>query len=133
MRWFGVRLQLLLTALMVLLATAASDRSHYFCKMMGRAVDECCCSTEQHLQRGRSATVQSPDCCSRLAAGEQPAVITSHNATLPDFPSAALAATLPAFAAAESNFRVVPALRPPARAPPGVGPPLFLSHCALLI
>jgi hypothetical protein len=133
MRWFGVRLQLLLAALIVLLAAAASDHSQYFCKMMGRAVSECCCSAEQRLHHSRSATMQPSDCCERLAAGQERVAITSHNATAPDFPSAALATTLPTFAAAESDFRVVPALRPPARAPPGVGPPLFISHCALLI
>ena len=133
MRWFGVRLQLLLTALIVLLAAAAADRSQYFCKMMGRAVAECCCSTEQHLQRSRSATVQSSDCCERLGASQEPVATTSHNATAPDFPAAALAVTLPAFGCPEPTFRVVPALRPPARAPPGIGPPLFISHCALLI
>ena len=132
MRWFGVRLQLLLTALIVLLAAAAPDRSQYFCKMMGRAVAECCCSTEQRLQHSRSATVQSPDCCERFSPSQQ-AVASSHNATPPDFPAAALVATLPAFVDAEPSFRVVPAPRPPARASPGVGPPLFISHCALLI
>ena len=133
MRGFGVRLQLLLTALMVLLAAAAADRSQYFCKMMGRAVAECCCNAEQRVPRSRSATVQSSDCCERLGATGEPLATPAHDATPPDFPAAALAVTLPAFTSLELNFRVVPALRPPARAPPGVGPPLFISHCALLI
>ena len=132
MRWFGVRLQLLLTALIVLLAAAAADRSPYFCKMMGRAVAECCCGTEQRMHHSRSATVQSPDCCERFSPGQRP-VASSHNATPPDFPAAALVATLPAFVDAEPTFHVVAALRPAARSSPGVGPPLFISHCALLI
>jgi len=133
MRWFGVRLQLLLTALIVLLAAAASDRSPYFCKMMGRAVAECCCGTEQHVQRSRGARAQAPDCCQRFSPSQQPLATTSHSATPPDFPDAALVATLPAFEGVEPSFRIVPVPRPAARAPPGVGPPLYISHCALLI
>lgn len=132
MRWLGVRLQLLLTALIVLLASAAADRSQYFCKMMGRTVVECCCAVEHSQHRARRATVQAPDCCERLAASQQPLAITSHDATLPDFALAMSVAT-PPFTHPERGFRVLPALDPAMRSPPGVGPPLFISHCALLI
>lgn len=132
MRHFGVRLQLLLTVLVVLLATAASDRSQYFCKMMGRTVAECCCSGEQRQQRSRSVTAKSADCCELLTASSQPLVI-SHNAAVPELPVAALAATLPAFVYREQSFRLVPVPHAPARAPPAIGPPLFISNCALLI
>jgi len=133
MRQIGVRLQLLLAALIVLLATAAADHSHYFCKMMGRAVAECCCATSHQLQRSRSASARAPDCCELLTASKQ-SVATSHSAALPDVPVAAWVAILPAFAFSEPHFRLVPLLRAPTRAaPPAIGPPLFISHCAMLI
>lgn len=133
MRLFGARLQLLLAALIVLLATAASDRSHYFCKMMGRAVAECCCGSEHRLQRSQAVSVRAPDCCERLAASPQPVATTVQTAALPDLPVAALIATLPAVTFPEPSFRVAPALRPPVRAPPAIELPFFISHCALLI
>lgn len=132
MRWFGVRLQLLLTALIVLLSAAASERSHYFCRMMERTVVECCCSSEHRSHRNAAVTVRAADCCELLVASEQP-VFNAHHAALAEFPVAALAATLPAFPPPELGFRLVPALPPPARAPPSLGPPLFISNCALLI
>jgi hypothetical protein len=133
MQQLGARLRLFLAALIVLLAAAASDRSHYFCKMMGRAVAECCCAPQHSPQRGRNTALRAADCCERLAASQQPVATLSHHAALPDFPVAALVATLPAFAPPEPSFRLVPAHPSPARAPPALGPPLFLSHCALLI
>lgn len=133
MRQFGVRLRLFLAALIVLLAAAASDRSHYFCKMMGQAVAECCCGSEHRPERSHGASVQAPDCCERLAASQQPLATTSHSVALPDVPVAALVATLPAFTPPEPSFRLLPARHSPARAPPVNRPPLFVSHCKLLI
>ena len=132
MRWFGVRLQLVLVALVVLLAAAASDRSHYFCKMMGRAVAECCCPGAHEDERGAEAAARAPDCCELIAASKQP-VAASHEATAAELSEAGLAVTLPAFEYPLPSFRLlqVPALL--ARPPPAIGPPLFISHCALLV
>lgn len=132
MRWFGARLQLLLVALVVLLAAVASDRSHYFCKMMGRAVAECCCPGAHDANQNDGATAQSPDCCELLAASKQP-LAAHHQATAANPHAAALAVLLPAFEYSEPSFRVIETPRTLARAPPAIGPPLFLSHCALLI
>ena len=132
MRWFGVRLQLLLVALVVLLAAAASERSPYFCKMMGRAVAECCCAGMHEPNRSAGATARAPDCC-ELIAVSKPAIATSHEATPAQLSGAALAAVLPALEYLEPTYRLLQ--KPPslARAPPAIGPPLFITHCALLI
>ena len=132
MRWLGVRLQLLLVALTVLLATVACDRSRYLCKMMGRAVAECCCAGRHDATRDAGATARAPDCCELIAAPQQ-RVAASHEATPVQLSGAALAAWLPAFDYPERSFRLLE--RPPsaARAPPAIGPPLFISHCSLLI
>jgi len=133
MQQLGARLRLLLAALIVLLAAAASDRSHYFCTMMGRAVAECCCASERSQQRSRHASVRASDCCERLTAARQPVAAPSSHPALPDFAVAALLTTLPSVECPEPSFRLAPALSAPARAPPALGPPLFLAHCALLI
>jgi len=132
MRWFGVRLQLLLAALVVLLAAAACDRSLYFCKMMDRAVAECCCARAHDGHPNEGAIVRAPDCCERLAISKQ-GVVASHEAAPVQLSPAAFSATLPAFEYPEPSFRLVE--RPPslARAPPAIGPPLFISYCSLLI
>lgn len=132
MRWLGVRFQLFLTALIVLLAAVAFEPSHYFCTMTGRAVAHCCCASEQPVKASRTVTAGAADCCELLKASHPP-LIVSHTATSADLPVTALLATLPALAYPEPAFRVVAALPVAARAPPNVGPPLFISHCALLI
>jgi hypothetical protein len=130
MRRFGVRLQLLVVALVVLLAAVASARSHYFCKMMGQAVAECCCPGAH--EASASAAARAPDCCEVIAASK-PAVAVSHQATTVQFSEAGLAVMLPAFEYPQPSFRLLqtPALL--ARPPPALGPPLFISNCALLI
>jgi len=130
MRWFGARLQLLLVALLVLLATAASDRSSYFCKMMGRAVAHCCCSAERGASQSVGATARAPDCCERIAPSKLPAAASQPTAV--ELSAAPVAVVLPAFQCSEPSFRLVETPRTLARAPPIIGPPLFISHCALL-
>lgn len=132
MRWFGVRLQLLLVALVVLLAAAASDRSHYFCKMMGRAVAECCCPGAHDASQNDGAAARAPDCCELLAASKQ-SVAANHEATAPTLSATPVAVMLPGFEYSEPTFRLVETPRTLARAPPAIGPPLFISHCSLLI
>lgn len=133
MRWLGVRLQLLLVGLVVLLAAAGADRAQYFCKMMGRAVAECCCAAEHDLaaQHAR-ATLQVKDCC-QLIARSSPSVAAAHDQLMLQVAAPALLALLPALEAPEPSFRLVEPWSPMARAPPAIGPPRFIAHCALLI
>jgi hypothetical protein len=132
MQWFGARLQLLMAALMVLLATAASERSPYFCKMMGRAVIECCCDATHHAREQGGPAARAPDCCEAIRGSGQSVAAIDH-ATAPDLPAAALIATLPSSDYPEQTFSLASGISSFARAPPAIGPPLFLSHCALLL
>jgi hypothetical protein len=117
---------------MVLLATAASARSRYFCKMMGEAVAECCCGAAERASESTGVTARAPDCCERIGAAKGTAVAVDQ-ATTPNVLSAPLVATLPAFEYPAPEFRLTSSAPSFARAPPGAGPPLFIAHCALLI
>jgi hypothetical protein len=134
MRSFRARLQILLAALMVLLGVAASQRSHYFCKMMGRAVAECCCVRGHAAPVGKNlgATARADDCCELIARDGQ-RVLAVQQAAPPQVVMAALVVALPGVEYSLPSF--APSGHTPslARAPPALGPPLFLSHCALLI
>jgi len=132
MQWFGARLQVLVAAVMVLLATAASERSSYFCKMMGRAVIDCCCDSAHGAREQSGPAARAPDCCEIIRASAQP-VAAVDQATATSVLTAALVTTLPETAYPERTYSLVSSVPSSARAPPAIGPPLFLSHCALLI
>jgi hypothetical protein len=132
MRSFGARLQLVLVALVLLLAAAASDRSHYFCKMLGRAVAECCCPSAHEAAQSEATTARAPDCCELMTSSKQP-VAAHHEATAPSLSAMPLAVLLAPLQYSEPRCRLVEMPRSLARAPPALGPPLFISHCALLI
>jgi hypothetical protein len=134
MRSLRARLQILLVALTVLLGVAASQRSHYFCKMMGRAVAECCCARGRAVpvRKNLGATARADDCCELIAGDGQP-VLAVQQAAPPQVVMAALVVALPGVAYSPPSFTVVGHTPSLARAPPALGPPLFLSHCALLI
>jgi hypothetical protein len=130
MRWLGVRLQLLLTALLLLGVLVVADRSHYVCKMMGRAVAQCCCAGAHEPRIERAVAARSPDCCELIAASKQP--FAAQAAPPPSLPLP-LATLLPVDALPTPAFQLLDAPRPSARAPPALGPPLFIAHCTLLI
>ena len=132
MRWFGVRLQLLLAALVVLLVAAVCERSLYFCKMMDRAVAECCCARAHDVHPNEGASVRAPDCCELIAVPKQ-RVVAAHEAAPVELSGATPIAMLPALEYPEPSFRLIERPPSPARAPPAIGPPLFISHCSLLI
>lgn len=135
MRPFRAHLHVLLAAFVVLLATTAANRAHYFCKMMGSVVEECCCADdsgppEAHPEYGPAA--RAPGCCERLISPAQPTLVQLRDGA-PGLPTAAVVALLPVPEALAPTFRVVDSTTAVARAPPAIGPPLFLAHCALLI
>ena len=133
MRSAAARLQLLLLALVVLLAAAASDRAHYFCKMMGRATAECCCAGAAAATEDAGAVaVRGTDCCERLVRSTAPLVAASHDAA-PGVLAAAYVSLPPRFEYPMLSFRALGTTPAAARAPPAIGPPLFLAHRSLLI
>ena len=130
MRSSRAQLHILLAALVALLVAVVSDRAHYFCKMADRAVEECCCPAEHEHQSGPVA--RAPDCCEPLALlGRTLAVLP--NDAAPSAPHVAVAALLPMPELPVPSFELLASTPAAARAPPAIGPPLFLAHCALLI
>lgn len=126
----GAHLHFALVALVVLLVTAASDQPHYFCRMMGRTMAERCCPAEPAA--ASSATVRAPDCCERLVTSANAVVVASHEA-MPRVHAAPAIALAPWLEYPQPTFRLLSRAPRAARAPPAIGPPLFLTHCSLLI
>jgi hypothetical protein len=122
-----------LTALAVLLPMSALGRTHYFCRMMNRVVDTCCCDTDDHENESASCgpQVRSSDCCEKITTGARSSALRAAGI---DFhvPPPALSATVPAAVYFVPKSVAVLTLPVRARAPPGVGPPLFIVHCSLL-
>jgi hypothetical protein len=132
---FRARLLALVAAIALMLPSGALARASYFCRMMERSVSSCCCAharAKLAKQTKRQTTVQAPSCCDRLTAPSR-ANGSAVSDGAPQVPSAALAAVLPHFLLAPLAEANVTAFAPSARAPPSVGPPLFLSHCSFLI
>jgi hypothetical protein len=131
MRPLRAQLIAVLTVLAVLLPGSVFARTEYFCRMMNRVVATCCCDADSGHDPSYAAQVRSTDCCERITTGTRSATL---KATGNEFsiPSLAIPATV--LAPAYVFPRVVHALVSPrqARAPPGVGPPLFIMHCSLL-
>ena len=131
-----LRLVALLTLLSALLPLGGSAQGRYFCQMMDRVVDGCCCP-DADAGAPASAELESrataPDCCVRLASSAALGAAVPREATRP-LATPALWAALPAIEA-----RIKPCDEPPgarfaeARRLPAPERRLFLEHCALLI
>lgn len=132
MRLPGLQLLLLLAVLLGLGSGARFAEGSFFCRMMGRAVTECCCAHEApRAQATHAAEMSAADCCERLSQAAHNGVAVRHDAGV-QTPYAPVMLPLTWF---EYPVRAVPLVssRPAlARAPPGLGPPLFIKHCAIL-
>jgi hypothetical protein len=131
MRSVLARLLPLLAAVVVLLTLAAPDREHYFCRMMGQVLPECCCAEAHAAPAVSAVTVRPVGCCERIAPSKHTGVASVKDHAVSVSP-AALLAVLPSFTHAAPGARVGVTLPALARAPPSIGPPLFIAHCALL-
>lgn len=132
MRRPRARLLAVLAAIALMLPGGALARAAYFCRMMERVMPSCCCAHEQEREAERAPRASAPDCCERLEApSRSPA--GGANAAVPLVAPAALLAVLPAYLELQAPLGVEGAFTPQARAPPSVGPPLFVVHCSLLI
>lgn len=130
-----LRLQLIavLTALAVLLPGSALARTKYFCRMMNRVVATCCCDSETSSSEDSSCgpQVQASDCCEKITTAARSATVRA-KATAFSVPPAALTATVPTSVYVFPKTVATLALPAHARAPPGVGPPLFILNCSFL-
>ncbi|MGC4087758.1 MAG: hypothetical protein QM756_07645 [Polyangiaceae bacterium] len=124
----------LLAAFVALLWVAAFDRAPFFCRMMERAVPRCCCAAAKAFRTPSSEkTIEAPDCCERIAPATRATVAArSDSAAQLAGPLVALS-TLPSVAVALPAAQRSGAFPAMARAPPAIGPPLFIAHCSLLI
>jgi hypothetical protein len=128
-----VRLVGLLTALAVLLPGPAFARGQYFCRMMNRVVATCCCEREAALSSEAhcAAKIRMTDCCERMSASARTPALAAAGTDIV-VPPAAIASTIPALQYFVPRLAATRALPAQARAPPGIGPPLFIAHCSLL-
>ena len=122
-----------LASLLLLWPLGAPAHARYFCRMMDRVLDSCCCPHDSALETLHSeAEARSPDCCVRLTQGALPAADARRDVTTPG--------SLPALPAA-NELGLSPACESDVLDAGGVqeeavlarGPPLFLKHCVFLI
>jgi len=133
LRSVRIRIVTLLVGLVLVLPSTAFGRAHYLCRMMDRVVASPCCADdrdEDQIQEQQQA--RAPDCCVRIAPSAR-AVAPSVRAAAVLVPGAALAAIAGEPTYVPARGRDLGAATPQARAPPPLGPPLFLTHCSLLI
>jgi hypothetical protein len=127
------RIVALLASLLLLWPLGAPAHARYFCRMMDRVLDTCCCGHESELEAlHREARARAADCCVRLTQGALPTADARRDGLisggLPALPAAGTPSVLPAF---ESEVLVAAGL--PEEAVLARGPPLFLKHCVFLI
>lgn len=126
------RILALFTALLSLMAVSLPARAHFFCRMMDRVVDSCCCASTGAVDADCRAELKAPDCCVRLTQGTLPAAEARKDVVpLPSSPALVPQRLPVALAAPEVELPNVGRLAQ--RVLPTRGPPLFLQHCALLI
>jgi hypothetical protein len=133
MRPLRAQLIAALTVLSVLLPGSAFARTQYFCRMMNRVVSTCCCEAQKHrdAEVSRSPKVRPTDCCQKVTASDRTATASTSkiDCSVPEASIAEAPAPL-AFVASRTFTLVAPSIQ--ARAPPSIGPPLFIAHCSLL-
>ena len=134
-----LRVVALLVGLAIVLPSPAFARAHYFCRMMDRVMDAPCCAADRNTdqlglwQQGRRREeARAPDCCVRVEASRG-AIASSPRLSMPVVPSAALMTILEGWSFTPAPVTAARARLEQARAPPLLGPPLFLAHCSLLI
>jgi hypothetical protein len=134
MRSLRVQLIAVLTAVAVLLPGGALGRTRFFCHMMNRVVATCCCDGDSKEDGASSCEVRvrSTDCCERLSAAARTPTLKALGTENISVPAAAVTAAVltPVYVFPRTIASV--SLPRQARAPPIVGPPLFLAKCSLL-
>jgi hypothetical protein len=127
------RLMALAAALLMVLPAGVLP-ALYYCRMMGETTSSCCCGQNDGEQRAKGDTddhIRQSPCCEIVPRSE--ATVTGSREATVKIDAAWFVARLPVEYTLEAASRVVMSTPAQARAPPGVGPPLFLTHCSLLI
>jgi hypothetical protein len=130
---FRAQIAALLAVLLAVWPATASVHARYFCRMMDRVVDSCCCRSEAELQQVEpQPEARVPDCCERLTQGGLPNAEPRRDVVKP-FSSPLLLSASEVQVLPRALLQVIPASREDQRAIGARGPPLFLANCALLI
>jgi hypothetical protein len=125
------RIIALLTAVLALTAIGLPAHARYFCRMMDRVVDTCCCPSDPDAVHSE-ATARTSECCVRLAQGTLPSAEARRDVLeVPSAPALLVERALEVLP--RIAVRVLDVAREERGAVPVRGPPLFLKHCAFLI
>src|SRR5882724_8376233 len=132
MRFLRLQLFAHIAAIAMLLPSGAAAKPHYFCRMMDRVMaSDCCAAGAESNTADHQAQARAPDCCERLMSPERTGANRAANTTI-QLSSAALATILDPYVTPTLPPGTSSIAPPQARAPPALGPPLFIVHCALL-
>jgi hypothetical protein len=131
MRHFRLQIIALFAVLSILLSGAAAASVRYRCSMSGRLLDACCCAKAGAARAtNRPVEVRAPDCCEKVVSAARAGATATFEVD----------SSLPAAVATAFVFRLDLLPRPSVethviwrdRAPPAIGPPLFLKNCSFL-
>lgn len=132
MRAVLARLFALFAALVLLLPSAASARTQYYCQMTGRVLGSAACDNGAESKATSPAQeIQLPDCCQRLSSSNRSASLGTLDA-VNDVAPAALVATITQAFAVDLSGGPFSFCAESTQAPLAIGPPLFIVHCAFL-
>jgi hypothetical protein len=131
-----LRILAFVAAVLVALPSVAAPRAQYFCHMSGRVVDSSCCAPGSHEVSAPASTSEAQvlsNCCERLTPVKHsvPGKTSDTVHRLPTSDWVAVLCETPTSSIAPREL--VTDAAPSARAPPELGPPLFIANCALLI
>lgn len=126
------RILALFTALLCLLAVSLPARARYFCRMMDRVVDSCCCESSAASAGECRPELKAPDCCVRLSSSALPAAEARRD-VVPPLSAAAVLTAAPLAVAPAPRWELSSLVLRAQRVLPLRGPPLFVRHCAFLI
>jgi hypothetical protein len=133
MRAVHLQLIALLAAVAVLFSSGASARTQYLCRVTGVVLADCCCAVAGPARAAHRVQQARPaDCCDRIVTAARSGATGTRDASR-SIAGAALAAVLPPHVYAPPTAELIALAVRSTRAPPAVGPPLFVAHCALLI
>lgn len=132
MRHFA-RFLALFAALLIALPVGALP-AMYYCRWMGQTMSSCCCRGHEAKAKPKKQAgdeLRRAPCCEIIQPSDAASPGTREPPVRVD--AAAVVARVPIEVEPAVESRALAPTPAQARAPPGVGPPLFLSHCSLLI
>lgn len=131
MRALRAQLAALFAALIVALPGSAWARAHFLCRMTGQEMPARCCKAGHGNAKSHEPQARPLDCCERVAPVAHNAALGTRLTTESVAPAALVALALEPPYLPAYTFAAPPSPEQ-ARAPPSLGPPLYLVHCALL-